>query len=116
MKEQRVDYANAHLHQSGFFGEDIYVRPMELQAGGTHEGHRHNVDHVSNILSVPLRIHWRKEDGTSGVVDVEMPCKMLIKADTWHRFEALGNPVRWECWFFRLDDMAGDFTMEKPDV
>jgi hypothetical protein len=109
MKEQRVDYSNAHLHQQGFFGEDIYVRQMSLPAGGVHDGHQHTVDHVSNILSAPLRIHWRKPNGETGVAHIEMPCKLLIKADTWHRFEALENEVRWECWFFRLDDIAGNF-------
>lgn len=94
-----VDASNAHLHQSGFIG-GFYIRSMSLPAGESNEGHEHFTDHVSNILETPVRIEWTNpRTGETGVVHIEAPCKVLIKADIWHRFVALEKPVRWECWF-----------------
>jgi len=111
---QTVNDSNADLHQAGFIG-GFYIRPMELPAHGESQGHSHFIDHVSNILDAPLRIEWHVP-GTdrAGVIEIEVPCKILIKAEAWHKFIAYGKPVRWECWFAQDEEHPGNFHMSAP--
>lgn len=123
MTKHTIDKSNADLHQGGFVGDGgFYVRPMTLSKGSVHKGHSHYIDHVGNLVSGAVRVHWRREDGSAeGVTDVLVPAKILVRADTWHQIEALENSV-WECWFSRAeadamnDDAKGSFYLEKPCV
>jgi hypothetical protein len=74
---------------------------MALAYGQEHQGHAHWIDHVSNIIKPPIRIEtWSIHDGERSVIDVLVPCKINIPAQTWHKFVALGEEgCAWECWF-----------------
>lgn len=87
-------------NQQGFLG-GFYIRPMSLAWGREHQGHAHWIDHVSNIIKPPVRIETRnlmtEEEIT---IDVLVPCKLLIPAQTWHKFIPLSEEgCAWECWF-----------------
>jgi hypothetical protein len=112
---QRIDASNAELHQAGFIG-GFYIRPNRLEPHEETQGHEHYVDHVSNILDAPLRIEWHVP-GTdrAGVIEVEVPCKILVKAEAWHKFIAYDKPVRWECWFAETEEASGRFHLDKPN-
>lgn len=111
----QIDASNAEVHQGGFIG-GFYIREMSLPAGGESQGHAHFIDHVSNILDAPLRIEWHVP-GTdrAGVIEITVPCKILIKAEAWHKFIAYDKPVRWECWFAEDEEAGGAFNMERHD-
>lgn len=97
---QVIDASNADIHQAGFIG-GFFIRQMPvLNKGETHEGHEHYIDHLTNVVRGAVRIEWEnKHKGTSGTLDILVPCRILIKADTWHKFTALEDSTFWECWF-----------------
>lgn len=105
-----IDTNNADQYQGGFCRDGtphapelFLVRPINLPAGKSHAGHAHYIDHVGNLLEGQARIEWRREDGSDeGVIDMLVPSKVLIRADTWHRITALTD-MRWECWFARSE-------------
>lgn len=121
-RAEAIDESNADLHQGGFVG-GFYIRPMRLiNAGECHDGHEHYIDHPMNLIRGSVRIEWRKQaTGESGVLDVLVPCKVLIRADTWHKITALEDDTFWECWFSEgeAEKVYGDknavpWHMEKP--
>ena len=106
-----IDQSNAEMYCGGFAREGtphapdsaFFIRPFELKAGQEHKGHSHFIDHVGNLVSGQARVEWRREDGTAeGTIDMLIPSKILIRADTWHRIVALTD-ITWECWFSRAD-------------
>lgn len=110
---QRIDASNAHLFQNGSIGQ-FHIRAMRLGKGETHDGHDHVTDHISNIIKGPVRIDWYKiYTGERGSVIIEEPCKVLIKAETWHQFTALGDEAVWECWFADPGNADGPFHAER---
>lgn len=100
LRTAKIDAENADLHRDGFIG-GFYIRVMPTcNKGDFHDGHEHYIDHPMNLIAGAVRIEWRKPaTGQEGVVDVLVPCKVLIKADTWHKITALEDDTRWECWF-----------------
>lgn len=101
---KRIDESNAHLHQSGFIG-GFYIRPMRLEPGEVHQGHEHHVDHVTVIRKGRVRIEYRNpRAGEEDAVEITEPCKLLIKAEVWHKFVAYDEPVEWECWFVDTEE------------
>ena len=118
-RHEVIDASNVAMAQAGAIG-GFYFRPMELPAGGTHEGHAHWIDHVSIVTRAasPLRIEWSNPDtGESGTTDVFEPCKLLIKANVWHKFTAIGTPAKWECVFAEVHNTGGKpvrFHQERP--
>lgn len=129
MKTLTIDASNAEAYQGGFARDDqplspegaFFIRPIDLAAGEQHAGHSHYIDHVGNLVSGQALVKWRREDGSAeGEIVLLVPCKLLIRADTWHEITAL-TPLRWECWFSRdaaqkLTDEEGrrHYYMEKP--
>jgi quercetin dioxygenase-like cupin family protein len=128
MRQLIIDRSNADLYRGGFASDGTYltpdsafmVRPIDLAAGQRHKGHAHYIDHVGNLVSGQARVHWRREDGSDeGVIEMLVPAKVLIRADTWHEIEAVTDCV-WECWFAaasaaQLDpESRARWYLEKP--
>jgi hypothetical protein len=108
-------------NQQGFLG-GFYIRPMSLVYGQEHQGHAHWIDHVSNIIKPPLRIEtWNILTDHRGIIDVLVPCKINIPAQTWHKFTALSEEgCEWECWFSQKEaedkyDMPVQWNQENRD-
>lgn len=96
---QRIDETNIDLHTNGFIG-GFYIRPMpQLKSGASHDGHEHYIDHLMNLVRGAVRIEWRNKKSESGVVEALVPCRLLIKADCYHKLTALTDDTFWECWF-----------------
>lgn len=123
-----IDASNAEAYQGGFARDDqplspegaFFIRPIVLAPGEQHAGHSHYIDHVGNLVSGQAVVKWRREDGSGeGEIRLLVPCKLLIRADTWHEITAI-TPVQWECWFSRdaADRMSAEaqanYYFEKP--
>lgn len=129
MKRFVIDAENQSQFAGGFARDEtphapdaaFFIRPFTLKAGESHKGHSHFIDHVGNLLSGQAEIRWRREDGSDeGVIEMRVPAKILIRADTWHEIVAITD-VSWECWFARADaeklsDEQGrhQWALEKP--
>jgi hypothetical protein len=81
----------------------------------------HYIDHVGNLLSGQVRVHWKDPDGTTGVIEMLRPCKINMPAGRHHRLEILED-TKWECWFAKAeaDRIYGDestvrWTLEKTE-
>lgn len=100
MRHDVIDSSNADLHQGGFIGDGgFYVRQATLPKGSISIGHSHWIDHIGLLVSGAVRIKWKREDGSAeGMIDILVPAKVAIRADTWHEVEALEDS-EWECWF-----------------
>ena len=93
------------INQMGYFG-NIWVRSHTfVKAGDTHDGHKHNFDHVT-LLAVG-----------SVLVEVEnnppkkfhAPTFIVIDKDHNHKFTALSDGVVYYC-VFALRDLDGEVT------
>lgn len=80
----------------GFFG-GFYVRRFEHQPQAPHRGHVHNIDHVGNLVSGHVVVHW-VEGKEYGTIDMQAPCKIHMPKGRHHTIEAV-VPSIWECWF-----------------
>lgn len=117
-----IDESNQLIYSGGFVGTGgFYIRPFAIKAGTRKHGHEHWIDHVGNLVSGHARVHWRDpKTGDSGVIDMQVPAKIEIKAERWHEIEAVTDCV-WECWFSKAeadrvygDATQADWIMEKP--
>lgn len=99
----RIDQTNADQHQGGFIGTGgFYIRPMTFKAGDLHHGHDHYIDHVGNLVSGQVRVHWKDKNGDSGVIEMLVPSKIHMPAGRFHRLEFLTDGI-WECWFAQAE-------------
>lgn len=122
MDTKTIDAMNADLHQGGFIGMGgFYVRPFTHKKGEVYQGHAHYIDHVGNLVSGAVRVHWRDPDGTEGIVEMLVPSKIHMPAGRHHRIEPLEDS-RWECWFAKAeadriygDDAQVRWTLEAND-
>jgi len=125
----RIDESNADQYTDGMCRDGtehapegaFFVRRFVMPAGDVHAGHSHWIDHVGNLVSGQALVRWRREDGSAeGEIEMLVPAKILVRADTWHEITAL-TPCVWECWFSRdaaekLTDEEGrrNWYFEKP--
>lgn len=106
-----IDESNADVHRGGFVGTGgFYIRPFHHAKGAQYQGHSHYIDHVGNLVSGKVRVHWSEGD-ESGVIDMLVPCKIHMPAGRHHRLEIIEDAV-WECWFAQAeaDKIYGDDT------
>lgn len=116
----RIDQSNAEDHQGGFVGMGgFYIRPFQHRAGEVYLGHSHYIDHVGNLVSGAVRVHWKDPDGSEGVIEMLVPSKIHMPAGRHHRIEPLVDSV-WECWFSKAEadriyceDSQVNWTLEK---
>lgn len=98
-----IDQSNAEDHRGGFVGAGgFYIRPFSHKKGVDYVGHSHFIDHVGNLLSGQVRVHWKDPDGTAGVTEMLVPCKIHMPAERHHRLEILED-AEWECWFAQAE-------------
>lgn len=104
-KHQVIDATNAVENQGGFVGlGGFYVRQFMHKKGSNYIGHAHHIDHVGNLLSGQVRVHWRDPDGAKGVIDMLVPSKIHMPKDRWHQIECMTDEASWECWFAQAED------------
>ena len=97
-------------HNHGFIG-GLYIRPFgPLKAGAFHEGHRHFIDHATFVEYGAVRIDWKAEDGRNGVVVVEAPNFIPVKATAVHKVTALIEGTRYRCIFAEAEAEKLDQT------
>lgn len=109
MERLTINEANAEDHRGGFVGTGgFYIRPFEHKAGTEYVGHSHYIDHVGNLVSGKVRVHW-SEGEQSGVIDMLVPSKIHMPAGRFHRIEVIEDAL-WECWFAKAeaDRIYGD--------
>lgn len=86
----------------------IAIRTLTLHhAGQYHQGHRHNYDHVTNLVqgSVICEV-----DGCEPKLYVA-PCQITIGADHWHKFTAVSDDVLYQC-IYRQPDREDLYSFE----
>lgn len=95
-----IDESNRDIHAGGFIGS-FYIRQMgPFKENEIVQGHDHKIDHVTNFVRGKARIEWEnKNTGETGIVELHVPCKILIKREVWHKFTPLEDDTYWECWF-----------------
>lgn len=97
---------------------NLYVRQMVADKIGTVvEGHKHNFDHTTYIISGKvLRKVWDVDvdgneiPGTSKEEIFQAPAWMLIKKEKYHQFTALTENVILECVYAIRDSQTGEFS------
>lgn len=98
----RIDAENAQDHQGGFVGTGgFYIRPFFHKKGDDYQGHAHHIDHVGNLVSGQVRVHWQEGDA-SGVIEMMVPAKIHMPAGRHHRLEIIED-AQWECWFAKAE-------------
>ena len=120
--EELIPAWTAH-HNGGFIG-GLYIRPFgPVAAGYVHEGHAHYIDHAMFVENGRVRVTWSTPDGRAGVLEIEAPNFITVKAEASHRIEALDDGTRWRCIFAeaeaqKLVDADGPvpFHLERADV
>jgi hypothetical protein len=91
--------------QIGYFG-NIWIRQNYIpHAGMFVDGHKHNFDHVSLLVSGTVRV---EVDGYEPKEFVG-PTFIMIKKEYNHKFTAVTDNVLWYC-VFALRDIDGEVT------
>lgn len=95
----------------------IFVRAHgPHQTGFLAEGHRHQLDHVTLVISGEVMVDWARyyngdsfgvieARGTHGPISEGMP--FIVKADVFHTIRVLRGPAIWNCIFRTPDDLVG---------
>lgn len=100
------------LYEQGFFG-GIYSRPFGPHAKGfVHKGEEHYIDHATFLECGSVRVTWSAPDGRSGVVTVEGPNFIPLKAQEVHSIEVLQDGTKWRCLFAEAE--GNKLDAEKP--
>lgn len=120
-----IDASNAEQHAGGFLGNGgFYTREIVTLKGYPHRGHSHWIDHVHNHLRGCKRVVWHHETNLedAGEYLLLVPCKIEIRANYWHTFEAVDGDAVGECWFSKAEadrvyGVGADvpWHLEKPD-
>jgi hypothetical protein len=96
----------------------MYFRPHTLDLDSRpHEGHAHQIDHVSLIRRGRFRIDSRHPNGEMESVEVQAGDKVLILAEWFHTFIPLTDDAEWDCIFRAPEDpgdLPGPYHSEKP--
>jgi hypothetical protein len=97
-----------------YFG-DVFTRvhgPHPL--GHVHDGHKHNFDHQTLLVSGSIRIQASKDGVSKGDKTFTAPCPIVIRADTEHRIEVLAENTVWIC-AFAVRDMGDPMVAAGSD-
>jgi hypothetical protein len=103
-------FIRSHLNESdvnqmGYFG-NIWVRShIFVKAGDTHNGHKHNFDHVTLLAVGSVLV---EVEGNSPK-EFHAPTFIVIDKDHNHKFTALSDGVVYYC-VFALRDLNGEVT------
>jgi tellurite resistance-related uncharacterized protein len=102
-------------------GGGLYFRSHgPLPAGAVHNGHRHQQDHWTLVLSGSVRVRYR----SASAGDVEQsavfiaPYKFVVAADVYHEIESLQDGTVWSCMFVvpaERDTRAVAYHAERPE-
>ncbi len=86
-------------------------------AGHVMDGHTHNFDHQTLLVSGAVRVKWeRRAKGDSGEVVAsgekvfKAPAAIIVRADTCHELTAIEDSTVW-CCLFRVpegEDIVGE--------
>lgn len=84
----------------------IAVRTLRIAVkGGYHQGHRHNYDHLTNVVKGSVLC---EVDGARPKV-YTAPCQITIAAEHWHKFTAMEDDVIYQC-VYRQPDREDLYT------
>jgi hypothetical protein len=103
-------FIRSHLNESdvnqmGYFG-NIWVRSHTfVKAGDTHDGHKHNFDHVTLLAVGSVLV---EAEGNSPK-EFHAPTFIVIDKDHNHKFTAMSDGVVYYC-VFALRDLDGEVT------
>lgn len=97
-----------------YFG-DVFSRVHgPHKAGHCHEGHEHNFDHQTLLISGSLRIACTKSGEPKGTKTFKAPCPIVIRADTCHKIDVLEDNTVWIC-VFAVRDMGDPLVAAGSD-
>jgi hypothetical protein len=94
-----LSHSDAGVSQLVAYG-GIAFRTLEIKnKGGYHQGHRHNYDHMTNLIQGSVLC---EVDGAPPK-RYDAPCQITIAADHWHKFTALTDGVVYQCVYRQVD-------------
>ena len=117
------DAAELEAHRRGladsaatlcYFG-DVFTRVHGPHpAGHVHDGHEHQFDHQTLLVSGSVRIIARRNGEVMGDKVFRAPRAIVIRADTWHEITALEDATVWVC-AFAVRDLGDPLVHEGCD-
>src|SRR5512147_701353 len=101
MNEPVYDGRSDLLHQIGAFGGIYFRKHGPFDAGYVHNGHRHNQDHITSVMTGSVRVRYRTEPSEGPFKSAVFigPINFQVSAGLFHEIEALENGTAWQCLF-----------------
>lgn len=104
---QQLAHTDAVISTLVAFG-GIAIRTLRIaKLGGFHQGHRHNYDHMTNLVHGSVLC----EVDNTPPKRYDAPAQITIAADHWHKFTALTDDVIYQC-VYRQPDREDLYTIE----
>jgi len=94
-----------------FKSGNIFIRPIESDAGSHTGGHTHNFDHTTIVFTGSVRVRATLVDGTEVEETFAAPGYFLVKKDVTHDIEALEDDTVYWC-VYSHRDAQGEVTQE----
>lgn len=102
-------YQPGTIYDEGPLGPLWFTNQRLEKAGQTIEFHKHNYDHVTQIMNGSVKFKAFKPENPDVIIAEGTRKKgdrLLIKADTFHFFEALEDNTWVQCVFALRDDQG----------
>jgi hypothetical protein len=107
--------ADDPTHNQGPIGGHYIHLFGPFAAGHIYEGHRHYIPHLFDLVRGAATIYWAHIDGRHGILVVQAPNCVNVRADAWHTVITRMNDTRWRCLFSEKEaDGQADWHSEKP--